>query len=264
MNLTPQPFDFNGLPVTWYKTGTGKPLLILHGWGASSRVMAPLAEQLKDIRTCMMIDFPGFGMSPEPPRAWAIDDYTDMVEAFIKQNCPDTIDLLVHSFGNRVALKLLNRESVKNNIGKVLVTGGAGMKPRRSLKFYFKKYLAKTLKAPFLILPGSFREKGLSSLRNTSLWKSLGSSDYKQLSGVMRETFVKSVSEHQDHTLDSITHDILLLWGRNDESTPVYQAERLEKGLKNSALVIIEDAAHYPFLDKPKQFAAIAKAFLEG
>jgi pimeloyl-ACP methyl ester carboxylesterase len=212
----------------------------------------------------MMIDFPGFGMSPEPPRAWNIDDYTNMMEAFIRVNCPDDLDLLVHSFGNRVALKLLNRDSVKNRISKVLVTGGAGMKPRRSLKFYFKKYLAKTLKAPFLILPGSLSEKGLNTLRNTALWKSLGSSDYRELSGVMRETFVKSVSEHQDHTLATITHDILLLWGRNDESTPVYQAERLEKGLKNSALVIIEDAAHYPFLDKPKQFAAIAKAFFEG
>jgi pimeloyl-ACP methyl ester carboxylesterase len=34
-------------------------------------------------------------------------------------------------------------------------------------------------------------------------------------------------------------------------------------GIKNAALVIIEDAGHYAFLDKPKQFAAIAATFFE-
>ena len=100
-------------------------------------------------------------------------------------------------------------------------------------------------------------------LRGTDLWKSLGSSDYSKLSGVMRETFVKSISEHLEDQLPTIEHETLLLWGRNDDATPIYQAERIDNGLKNSALVVIEDAGHYAFLDKPKQFAAIARAFFE-
>jgi pimeloyl-ACP methyl ester carboxylesterase len=79
----------------------------------------------------------------------------------------------------------------------------------------------------------------------------------------MRETFVKTVTNHLECELPTIEHETLLLWGRNDEATPVYQAERIEAGIKNSALVVIEDAGHYAFLDKPKQFIAIAKAFFE-
>ena len=89
----------------------------------------------------------------------------------------------------------------------------------------------------------------------------MGSGEYNQLSGVMRETFVKSVTEYLEKCLPLISHDILLLWGRNDDATPVYQGERIEKGIKNSALVIIEDAGHYAFLDKPKQFTSIAEAY---
>ena len=137
------------------------------------------------------------------------------------------------------------------------------MKPKRSITYYFRKYTAKTLKAPFLILPASLRDKALSWLRGTNLWKSLGSADYVNLSGVMRETFVKTVTNHLECELPTIEHETLLLWGRNDEATPVYQAERIEAGIKNSALVVIEDAGHYAFLDKPKQFIAIAKAFFE-
>lgn len=260
-NLT---FAYNDQSIIYQKTGEGKPLIILHGWGSSKRVMMPVAQNLSHLRTSYVLDLPGFGDSPEPARAWTIDDYADAVQAFIESLDEQKVDVLVHSFGGRIMLKLCAREFGKTHIDKVLITGGAGMKPRRSMKYYIRKYTAKILKAPFLILPGSLREKALGWLRTTSLWKSLGSSDYSKLSGVMRETFVKSVTEYLETSLPQISHETLLIWGRNDESTPVYQGQRIEKGIKNAALVIIEDAGHYAFLDKPKQFARIAEAFFKG
>ncbi len=256
-------FTYQNQQISYEKVGEGKPLVVLHGWGSSSRVMLPASKLLSHLRTCYVIDLPGFGESDEPDRAYSIDDYADLIEAFIR-SLDQQVDLFVHSFGGRITLKLLSRVDISQKIDKVLITGGAGMKPKRSAKFYFRKYLAKTLKAPFLILPGSLRERSLSWLRSTELWKSLGSSDYQQLSGVMRETFVKSVTEHLESTLPQIDHEVLLLWGRNDDATPVYQAERMEKGIKNAALVVIEDAGHYAFLDKPKQFAAIAEAYFKA
>jgi pimeloyl-ACP methyl ester carboxylesterase len=257
-------FTYKDQEIIFQKAGEGKPLVILHGWGSSKRVMMPVAQNLAHLRTSYVLDLPGFGDSPEPSRAWSIDDYADAVQAFVESLGEEKVDVLVHSFGGRVMLKLCARDFGKAHIDKVLITGGAGMKPKRSMKFYIKKYTAIILKAPFLILPGSLREKALSWLRSTLLWKSLGSSDYRKLSGVMRETFVRSVSEYLESTLPNIPHEVLLLWGRNDDATPVYQGQRIEKGIKNSALVIIEDAGHYAFLDKPKQFARIAEAFFKS
>lgn len=256
-------FKYNEQEIAFEKSGSGKPLVILHGWASSKRVMMPVAQNLEHLRTCYVIDLPGFGDSPEPSRTWGIDDYADAVQAFIESLGTEKVDVLVHSFGGRIILKLCAREFGKVHIDKVLITGGAGMKPRRSFKFYIKKYTAKGLKAPFLILPGSLREKAMAWLRNTHLWKSLGSSDYSKLSGVMRETFVKSVTEHLESSLPQIPHETLLIWGKNDDATPVYQGQRIEKGIKNAALVIIEDAGHYAFLDKPKQFARIAEAYFK-
>ena len=104
----------------------------------------------------------------------------------------------------------------------------------------------------------------MKRLRKTALWKSLGSSDYQKLTGVMRETFVKSVTEFFDDRLAAIDDEMLLLWGTDDTATPMDQANRLEKGIKNSALVKIDDAGHYAFLDQPSQFTAIVRAYLEG
>lgn len=259
-----QLFEYQHIPIHYQKIGTGKPLIILHGWGSSSRAMMPIARQLSDIRTCYVLDLPGFGDTAQPPRPWNIDDYTDMAESFIHAHFNEPVDLLVHSFGGRITLKLCARPVGKELIDKVLITGGAGMKPKRSLSFYIKKYTAKILKAPFLILPHAQKEKALEKLRKTKLWKSLGSSDYSKLSGVMRETFVKSVTEYLEPCLPNIPHEVLLLWGKDDQATPLYQGQRMEKGIKNAALVTIENAGHYAFLDRPKHFASIARAFFEG
>lgn len=264
MNQISEPSHYRNRQLSYQVIGEGKPLIVLHGWGSSSRVMAPVSRVLAPNHTCYLIDLPGFGLSPEPPEAWSVGDYAELAGSFIRSlNLPEA-DLLVHSFGGRIALKLLSDPEYAPYIGKVLITGGAGMKPRRTLQFYVKKYLAKALKAPLLLLPGTYRERAMNRLRTTSLWKSLGSSDYRELTGVMRATFVKSVTEHLEETLPLISHEILLLWGRDDTATPLYQAERMEKGLKNSALVVIEGAGHYAFLDQPKQFASIAEAFFSG
>lgn len=258
-------FNYNGTPVAWYQKGEGKPLIILHGWGSSGDVMKPIADKLSGIRNCVIPDLPGFGDSPAPPAAWSIGDYADMVIAFINDQFPgQPVDMLVHSFGARILLKLLSNSARPITIDKMIITGGAGLKPKRSLKFRFKKLIVSTLKAPIKLLPPSKREVAMNRLRRTSLWKSLGSSDYRKLSGVMRETFVKSVTEFFDESLHDIPDDILLLWGTDDEATPLGQARRLEKGLKNSALVLIDGAGHYAFLDQPAKFTAISKAYLEG
>lgn len=258
-----QTYHYKSLSVSYKVAGEGKPLILLHGWGSNGQVIWPLAEQLSSLRQCYVLDLPGFGDSSVPNKPWAVDDYADMVQQFIADLGLEKADLLVHSFGGRIALKLCARAEAQNSIGKVLITGGAGMKPKRSASYYLKKYTAKALKAPFMLLPPILREKALDTLRSTSLWKALGSSDYSKLSGVMRETFVKTVTEYLEPCLPNIPHEVLLLWGRNDEAAPLYQAKRMEQGIPEAALVVIDHAGHYAFLDRPSHFVSIAKAFFE-
>ena len=255
-------YTYKSITAHYKVIGSGKPLLILHGWGSSSDVMLPMAKKLSVNHTCYIPDLPGFGASPAPDRAWNVDDYADFTQQFIQDMKLDTPDVLAHSFGGRIMLKLGSRSSAKEHVGKILITGGAGMKPQRPASFYFKKYLAKFLKAPLLILPENLREPALAWLRSTSLWKALGSGDYQQLQGVMRETFVKTVSEYLEPCMVHIDQDILLLWGRDDDATPLYQAQRMEKGIVSAALVVIDNAGHYAFLDQPERFRLIAEAFL--
>lgn len=262
--IEPKFFTAKESKMAWYQTGTGKPLLILHGWGSESKVMMPIAKNLADIRTCYLIDLPGFGQSDEPPVAWSVGDYADAVEAFIQTHFKnEKIDIFVHSFGARVAIKLLNREQATATFDKIIFTGAAGLKPKRKINYFIRKYSAKAMKLPFTVLPNPLRDNGLNRLRKSALWKKLGSSDYQLLTGTMRETFVKTVTEFLDPLIPTIEHEILLLWGENDRSTPIDQAKRFDKALKQSALITMSDAGHYAFLEKPSEFISIMRAYLE-
>lgn len=246
------------------KYGSGSPILFLHGWGCRAETMAGIVPALQDSFSCYLIDFPGFGESEPPKTDWHVSDYADFTMSLIQQLGFEKCDVLAHSFGCRVMLNLLSQPEKAKKFGKVLVTGGAGLKPRRKPSFYFKKYLAKTLKFPFLLLPGSLKEKGLHRLRQTALWKKLGSSDYAALDGVMRQIFVHVVTDFMDELLPKINHEVFLLWGELDDATPIDQAKRLEHGIKHATLVTIPDAGHYTFLDQSARFNAIARAYFTG
>ena len=58
--------------------------------------------------------------------------------------------------GGRVTLKLCARDASTALVDKVLITGGAGMKPRRPPKYYLRKYTAKALKFSVHPAPGRF------------------------------------------------------------------------------------------------------------
>ncbi len=255
-------FTWRNQQVRWYQSGKGSDLVFMHGWGSSASPFFPLATTLSDLRSCSMIDFPGFGQSETLKTPWSLSDYSDLVVSWLDEAGIKQFDVLVHSFGNRVLLDLLLRPEFAGRIQKIIVTGGAGLKPRRSLKTRAKLTFVKVLKFPTTFLTNSLSEWYLTRLRSSGLWKRMGSSDYSKLSGAMRQTFTQVVNSHFDSMLGQISREMLLLWGENDTATPLEQGYRLEKAIKGSALIELKGAGHYAFLDKPHEFASIVRAYL--
>ena len=59
----------------WRCAAPGRPLLLLHGWGVSSELFAPILDGLQPGRTLIVPDLPGFGATPEPDAPWSVHDY---------------------------------------------------------------------------------------------------------------------------------------------------------------------------------------------
>lgn len=190
-------------------------------------------------------DFTGFGKSKKMSYAYNLDDFVLEIKNLLDEINASKVDVIAHSFGARVALKL---SLTDNRINKMVLTGAAGIKPKRSLKYHFKVFIFKAYKKLF----------------KNGKFKGFESADYKMLSGIEKKSFVLIVNEHLDDILKDINNDTLILSGDKDSETPPYMQKRLNKKLKNSKLTFIKGAGHFAFVSNPYEFNLKAREFLLG
>ena len=255
--------DYQHLHLDVSGPETAPPVLLLHGWGSSAQLMHPVAETLADRYRVYNLDLPGHGLSPPPPEPWGVPEHAALVRGLLEERIKAPTTLIGHSNGGRIALYMASEPDPSPLIERLVLVSPSGITPRRTWKFHVKKNLARALKAPFAVLPGSLRAYGLDWLKHSLLWRALGSSDYSTLDGVMRDTFVKTVNCYLDDRLHRIAAPTLLFWGDRDEAVSREQMRVLEQRISDAGLVILSGAGHYGYLDDPATFIAATRYFLE-
>lgn len=237
-------------------SGQGPDMILMHGWGCEASTLASIEKVAAETHTVYNIDFPGFGSSQEPPQVWGVEDYARMLRLFIeKLGITDPV-LLGHSFGGRVAIVYASQYPVS----KLILVDAAGVKPRRSIRYYLKVYSFKAMKrlAP-LVMGKKKAEEYIESQRAKR-----GSSDYSSSSPMMRAVMSKVVNEDLRHLMPKIKAPTLLVWGENDTATPMRDARIMERLIPGAGLVSFPGCGHYSFLDNPVQFAAVLRSFLRS
>ena len=79
----------------------------------------------------------------------------------------------------------------------------------------------------------------------------------------MRKTFVKVISEDLSPLLPQIKASTLLVWGENDQDTPLWMGKKMEKDIPDAGLVIFENDDHYAYLRQWPRFVRVLQAFLK-
>lgn len=252
----------NQLKINYEVAGEGKPLLLLHGWGACIASFAPVIHALSTAgRKVYAIDFPGFGQSDEPKVPMTVKDYAELVASLIEQLDIAGTDIICHSFGGRVSIVLAATHP--HLVEKIVFTDAAGLRKKRTLRYYCRVYTYKLMKrsARNRFLSGFFRLLGIDVKARVA---NACSEDYKQLkSDVMRKTFINTVNEDLRRYLPLIQAPSLMVYGENDQDTPVYFGEIMAKEIPDGGLVVLKDAGHFSYLDQFAQYIKIVKVFLE-
>lgn len=245
-----------GLNIHYTVQGEGAPLILMHGWGCNLTTLASVEKVAVETHKVINIDFPGFGLSQEPNQVWGVEEYTQLIEQLLKVENIETPSLLGHSFGGRVGILYASR----NKVDKLILVDAAGVKPRRSLKYYLKVYSYKLGKRVMLLIYG----KDGAQKRIDAMRAKRGSSDYNNASPMMRRILSKVVNEDLKYCMPQIKAPTLLVWGENDTATPLGDAKIMEKLIPNAGLVSFPHCGHYSFLDNPMQFAAVLRSFLKS
>ena len=244
-------YTYCGLKVYYEKIGKGIPIIFLHGWGCSTETFKVVAKDIVEKYTVYLIDFPGFGRSIEPDFIINIKGMADLLNSFICDlNIVNPI-IVGHSYGGRVAGEYASKNE---NISKLILIDSAGIKRFKFNKFFkikiykFKKWFYKVTKR---------------LMKYNELISKSGSVDYINSSFIKKKMLVEAVNYDQKKVFAKVRCETLLLWGEKDYSTPLKDGIKISKLIKNSDIVIIPSAGHFPFIENYSYFIKVLKSFLE-
>ncbi len=218
--------------------------MFLHGYLSNGKSFVYQTEYFKRFFNVYAPDLKGFGSNADMPYPYDLDDYIDDVKRYMRENGLVRPHVIAHSFGARIAIKAAATD--KNLFDKLVLTGAAGLKPKNSLK-------KRARGAAFRFLKRFVPREKLSKFY---------SADYLALNDVMKQSFVKIVSETLDDYLCEIENPVLVVFGDKDRETPLYMAKKLVKNIRGAAAVVLPRAGHFCFIDKPVKFNMEVREFL--
>lgn len=231
------------------------PALALHGWGADSSLMAPVAERLAPHGYRVYApDLPGFGASSPPPAAWDVHQYVGFVLDYLDHLQLERVNLIGHSFGGRLGLVLAADHA--DRIGRMALADSAGVPPRQSTSSQLR------LRAYKGIRDTLYRVGARSLADGLRAWygQRYGSTDYHQ-AGVLRDTFLKVVNQDLRPYAARVRVPTLLFWGDQDDDTPLWQGKILEELIPDAGLIVYPGAGHYSYLEHLAEFVRVVDHF---
>ncbi len=238
MQKTYKDLDIN---YVFYDNKSKIDLVYLHGWGQNIEMMEPIAKPFSKKYNVLILDLPGFGLSPEPKEAWTLYDYADMVNFFVKELKMNNPILIGHSFGGKISLCY----ALKYKTNKLVLL--ASPYEKKISKPTFKMKVFKLLKkTPFANIAK----------------RHMGSTDYRNASDMMRNILVKHVNLDLKDKLKNIKCPTLLIWGTNDEAVDYDDALKLEKLIPDAGLVTYEGCTHYAYLERLNQTISVIDSFI--
>lgn len=232
--------------VNYIEYGSGKPLVLLHGWGQNIEMMKPVGEYFKEKYRVIIIDLPGHGGSDEPNYAYTVHDYVAVLKKVLKELKVENPIIIGHSFGGKIAMLYASMYKVD----KLILFGSPYKKVVKKESFKLKVF--KALK----------KVPGLKVFEDI-VKKRVGSTDYRAASPIMRQILVNTVNLDITDVLSNISAPTLIIWGSMDEAVDVEDAYELEKLIPNAGLVVIDHATHYAYLEHLSYVIKIINSLLE-
>lgn len=251
------------LRVAYSVLGDGPEVLLVHGMGGSLETLAPLQRALSRDYRAVAIDLPGFGRSDLPPRAQRLHEFRDALNALHGPLLKDRAHLMGHSFGGLVGALAAVRQPERWR--SLALASPAGFTPNpRSF--------------PDLRMPYALK-------RAAVLWLTSGRRAERTLASVVRDPSALSISmkrvlrrsyrsaremlrlgpepwpDDLPRLVASLPIPVLGIWGQEDRTFPVEQAQRFAPQLRVS---VIAGADHLAPIEQPERFAEVLRAFFSG
>jgi poly(3-hydroxyalkanoate) depolymerase len=260
--------DVDGVRLRTSVRGTGSPLLVLTGIGASLELSAPFERALNahGVQT-LALDAPGTGASSRYPRPRRMPGLARTVEQTLDALGYDQVDVLGVSFGGVLAQQLAHQvpQRVRRLVLAAIAAGVPGLggvpgSPRALLalatprRYYSPDYYRRIAGS----LYGGEARRDPDALLHGSIARF---SHAPSLRGYLDQLYAISFWTGLPW-LWRLRQPTLVLAGDDDPIVPVINGRILTRVIPNARLEIIRGGGHLFLLERPTELAALIAPFL--
>lgn len=261
----------NGYQTAYYESGSGKPVILIHGGGAGADALGNWRGVIPLLETSMHVfayDMVGFGNSDSPdPASFAYTQTArnEQLAAFVKSLPYERVNIVGNSMGGATALgfAMQRPEHVEN----LVLMGAAGL--NRSVS-----------EGPIqAIVDYDFTREGMrrliSALANTDFVPTdemvearfrISTQPEKRASYAATMGWIKKQGGlfYDDADIAKITSRALVFNGKNDQVCPMSNAIRFLELLENSHGYLLPHCGHWAMIEYPEIFSRVTLDFLRG
>lgn len=242
------------LLTSYQLVGKGKLVLVLHGWGDSSKGLDGLSSSLAKQHQVLSLDLPGFGATQAPKSPWNLDNYADFVAKLLtKLELGQPYAVIGHSNGGALAIRAVNIGQLQPQ--KLILLAASGVRSGNKIKRFVLKILAKTGNVATLWMPERYRRALRKSLYGVAR------SDVDVVPA-LKETFKLTVRQDVQKDAAKLELPTLLVYAAKDRAVPLTDGQLYKRLIKGSRLEVIDDAEHFVHLDQPERVTHLIEEFL--
>ncbi|MFP7760230.1 alpha/beta fold hydrolase [Marisediminicola sp. LYQ134] len=244
------------------RTGSGAPLVLVHGLGSSSANWAPVLGALAAHREVVTLDLPGFGASAPLAGPVTIATLTDALQRFLTEEGLDDADVVGSSMGARMVLELARRGHRGDVVA--LDPGGfwsAGQRVAFAATVRASVALVRAIQTPLPWLSRSAIARSLLLFQFSShAWRLDPDLVLTELRDFARATSLDEaldalVSGPEQLGASTTPGRVAIGWGRFDRVTLPSQASVALERFPSASFHGFARCGHYPHWDQPAEAA---------
>lgn len=263
--------EVNGRLAHVVRSGSGEPVILLHGFGASAFSWRHVMAALQTEQALTAIDLNGFGYTERPRRAagYTVAGQLALVIGVMDALGIDSAHVAGHSYGGAIALHLAWRHPER--VRSVTLIDSA------ALSYPWDRRSRSAAVGPISHLFVRGRAIKRDSIRaglersfadDSQITPELVDEYYERLriEGISRAFRGLTRPTPEPRELPDLTWfelPVLMVWGAQDEISLPEDGRAAAELIPNSEFELIDGAGHIPLEESPARLADLMRAFLE-
>lgn len=266
----------DGIDTFVHEAGSGHPVVLIHGAGPGATGLSNWSRNIDHLARdfhVITVDLPGFGRSQKMQIPSAFFEFYGLhIGKLLDTMGIEKAHLVGNSLGGGTSMMLALRRPEK--VGKMVLMGSGGgfpvasVMPTTGLKMLMGFYEA----------PGPSRER-LAAFISEMVYDKARITDQlleERLAAAMapdvvacppfgfRDGHPPVPDDVWRERLDRLTHETLIVWGREDRVMPLDNGFILMKQIPNARMHVLPHCGHWAQWEKADEFNPLVEHFLHG